>query len=149
MIENNENNASKKIQLKDNIIIDSEIICTDSTESQKNASINGNNGSIKLEQDNSKIKKKKRVSFVDQIQSKTDIAQIIYINDRASLNDDKKNTNKYEQFTKQNTNISEDNKKEIPDNTEIYKIKRPKKKKSLFSKRKIDEIDEKCGCVIF
>ena len=135
MIENNENNTQKKIQLKDNIIIDSEILCTDSTESQKNPSIIINNGSIKLEQDNSKIKKKKRVSFVDQIQSKTDIAQIIYINDRASL-------------IKQNTNISEDNKKEIPINTEIYKIKRPKKK-SLFSKRKIDETDEKCGCVIF
>lgn len=148
MIENNENNTPKTIQLKDNIIIDSEMLYTDSTESQKNPSINVINGPIKLEQDNSKIKKKKRVSFVDQIQSKTDIAQIIYINDRASLNEDKKNTNKYEQFIKQNTNISEDNKKEIPINTEIYKIKRPKKK-SLFSKRKIDEIDEKCGCVIF
>ena len=148
MIENNENNTQKKIQLKDNIIIDSEILCTDSTESQKNPSININNGSIKLEQDNSKIKKKKRVSFVDQTQSKTDIAQIIYINDRASLNEDKKNTNKYEQFIKQNTNVSEDSKKETPNNTETYKIKRPHKK-SLFSKRKIDRTDEKCGCVIF
>ena len=148
MIENNENNTQKKIQLKDNIIIDSEILCTDSTESQKNPSININNGSIKLEQDNSKIKKKKRVSFVDQTQSKTDIAQIIYINDRVSLNEDKKNTNKYEQFMKQNTKVSEENKKEIPNNEEIYRIKRPHKK-SLFSKRKIDRTDEKCGCVIF
>ena len=145
-----ENATPQKVkQLKDNAIVDSEMLCTDSTESQKNPSINGNNGYIKLEQDTSKIKKKKRVSFVDQIQSKTDIAQIIYINDKVSLTDDKRNSYKYlEQYKKQNTNITEDNKNENQINSEIYKIRRPRKK-SLFSKRKIDKTDERCGCVIF
>ena len=154
MEENKENNNTPQ-KLKCNIVFDSENLYTDSTESQKNLSlnlnpsINGNNGSTKLEQDNSKLKKKKRVSFIDQIQSKTDIAQIIYINDRASLTDDKINSNKYEEkYRKQNTNISEYNKKDNQNNTDIYKIKRPKKK-SLFAKRKIDKMDEKCGCIIF
>ena len=110
-------------------------------------SINDNNGSIKFGQENSKIKKKKRVSFIDQIQSKKEIAQIIYINDRASLNDDKINPNIYkEQFRKQTTNITESTKNQNQNNEEVYKIKRPKK--SLFSKRKIDKIDEHCTCII-
>ena len=149
-----EENTPQKIMLtKNNIAIDSDNIYTNSTES-KNASMNlspsaiGNNGIIKLDQENSKIKKKKRVSFIDQIQSKKEIAQIIYINDRASLNDDKINYNKYiEQFRKQNTNITESNKAQKQKTEEVYKIKRPKK--SLFSKRKVDKIDEHCTCDIF
>ena len=151
--ENEENTPQKIILTKNNIAIDSDNIYTNSTES-KNASMNlspsaiGNNGIIKLDQENSKIKKKKRVSFIDQIQSKKEIAQIIYINDRASLNDDKINSNKYiEQFRKQNTNITESNKAQKQKTEEVYKIKRPKK--SLFSKRKVDKIDEHCTCAIF
>ena len=148
-----ENTPQKIILTKNNIAIDSDNIYTNSTES-KNASMNfspsaiGNNGIIKLDQENSKIKKKKRVSFIDQIQSKKEIAQIIYINDRASLNDDKINSNKYiEQFRKQNTNITESNKAQKQKTEEVYKIKRPKK--SLFYKRKVDKIDEHCTCAIF
>ena len=151
--ENEENTPQKIILTKNNIAIDSDNIYTNSTES-KNASMNlspsaiGNNGIIKLDQENSKIKKKKRVSFIDQIQSKKEIAQIIYINDRASLNDDKINSNKYiEQFRKQNTNITESNKAQKQKTEEVYKIKRPKK--SLFYKRKVDKIDEHCTCAIF
>ena len=138
MQDNQENNGPLKIIKTDNnIIVESDILYTDSTDTQKLNSIhispanNTNNGSLKLEKDNSKNKKKKRVSFIDQIQSKKDIAQIIYINDKVSLNDDKIDSNKYlEQLRKQSTNKSEKNKKENKNNIETYKIKRPKK--SLF-----------------
>ena len=155
MQDNQENNGPLKIIKTDNnIIVESDILYTDSTDTQKLNSIhispsnNTNNGSLKLEKDNSKNKKKKRVSFIDQIQSKKDIAQIIYINDKVSLNDDKIDSNKYlEQLRKQSTNISELNKKENKNNIETYKIKRPKK--SLFSKRKTDKVNEQCTCIIF
>ena len=155
MQDNQENNGPlKEIKTDNNIIVESDILYTDSTDTQKHNSIhitpsnNSNNGSLKLEKDNSKNKKKKRVSFIDQIQSKKDIAQIIYINDKVSLNDDKIDSNKYlEQLRKQSTNISELNKKENKNNIETYKIKRPKK--SLFSKRKTDKVNEQCTCIIF
>jgi len=158
MQKNQENINPKKIIKTENDIIESEIVYTDSTEPKKNTSIkitpsnNNNNDSLKLKQDNLKIKKKKRVSFIDQIQSKKHIAQIIYINDKASLNDDKIDTSKYlEQLRKQNTNIStnmsELNKKENKNNNETYKIKRPKK--SLFAKREIEKVNEQCTCIIF
>ena len=155
MQDNQENNGPlKEIKTDNNIIVESDILYTDSTDTQKLNSIhispsnNTNNGSLKLEKDNSKNKKKKRVSFIDQIQSKKDIAQIIYINDKVSLNDDKIDSNKYlEQLRKQSTNISELNKKENKNNIETYKIKRPKK--SLFSKRKTDKVNEQCTCIIF
>ena len=155
MQDNQENNGPlKEIKTDNNIIVESDILYTDSTDTQKHNSIhitpsnNSNNGSLKLEKDNSKNKKKKRVSFIDQIQSKKDIAQIIYINDKVSLNDDKIDSNKYlEQLRKQSTNISELNKKENKNNIKIYKIKRPKK--SLFSKRKTDKVNEQCTCIIF
>ena len=155
MQDNQENSGPLKIIKTDNnIIVESDILYTDSTDTQKLNSIhispsnNTNNGSLKLEKDNSKNKKKKRVSFIDQIQSKKDIAQIIYINDKVSLNDDKIDSNKYlEQLRKQSTNISELNKKENKNNIETYKIKRPKK--SLFSKRKTDKVNEQCTCIIF
>ena len=66
MQEIKENTPQKIILTKNNIVIDSDNICTDSTESDKNVSMNlspsvngNNNGSIKLEQDNSKMKKRK------------------------------------------------------------------------------------------
>ena len=152
MEKNEDNNdIQKNIQVQNHFVIDSEAIGTDSTESHKNPSIN-NTPSINCNNgpniENLKLKKKKRVSFVDQGNIKKDIAQIIYINDRASLNEDIKNSNKYlEQIKKQNTNITENIIKENQNNTEMYRIKRPKK--SLFSKRKIDKIDERCTCIIF
>ena len=152
MQKNEDNNdIQKNIQIQNHFVIDSEAICTDSTESQKNPSFNYTpsisvNIGPKIE--NLKLKKKKRVSFIDQGNIKKDIAQIIYINDRASLNEDRKNSNKYlEQIKKQNINISDNIKKEKQNNTEMYRIKRPKK--SLFSKRKIDKTEERCTCIIY
>ena len=152
MKKNEENNIIQaNMQIQNHFVIDSEAIGTDSTESQKNPSINyipSINGNNEAKLENLKLKKKKRVSFIDQGNIKKEIAQIIYINDKASLNEDIKNCNKYiEQIKKQNTNISEYNKQNNQNNTEMYRIKRPKK--SLFSKRKIDKIDEHCSCIIF
>ena len=152
---NQENIIPLTTKNDNNAIVDSEIIyTTDSTETQKNVPLNltpsnnGNNDLIKFDSDDSKRKKKKRVSFIDQIQAKKDIAQIIYINERASLNDDKIDSNKYlEQLRKQSTNNNDYHIKDNQNNVEMYKIKRPKK--SLFSKRKVDKTTEQCNCILF
>lgn len=160
-MQENQKNINLQNYIKDqnnNIFVVNEIINTDSTENLKNIDINlpSNNehkGSFMLERQNSNGKKKKRVSFIDQIQSKN-IAQIIFINDKASLNDDKRDYNKYvEQFRKQGTNISELNKNKNNHNTnDIYIIKRPKKN-SLFKQRKKEKVQEQstctCTCIIF
>ena len=134
--------ALKMDKKNNNVRISKNILKTYTREIVKNAET----GKVEL----SKVtiesnKKKKRVSFIDQIQSKKEIAQIIYINDKVSLNQDKKDTPKYlEQYRKQGTNISDSSKKD--DN--IYKIKRPKK--SLFKKiNKDDSVNEQCTCNIF
>ena len=89
------------------------------------------------------------MSFIDQLPTKKDIAQIIFINDKVSLNEDKVDTKKYLAFLRrQSTYISERNKKDY--NEENYKIKRPKK--SLFNKREgEDKVNEQCtcACIIF
>lgn len=152
---NQENIIPLTTKNDNNAIVDSEIIyTTDSTETQKNVPLNltpsnnGNNDLIKFDSDDSKRKKKKRVSFIDQIHAKKDIAQIIYINERASLNDDKIDSNKYlEQLRKQSTNNNDYHIKDNQNNVEMYKIKRPKK--SLFSKRKVDKTTEQCNCILF
>ena len=106
-------------------------------------------------QEISKITKKHKVSFIDQVQSKKDIAQIIYINDQASLKDDKIDINKcLDILRKRSTNVSEffrkENQEKNEAEAETYKIKRPKNSK--FKKRRTkmkDKIDEHCTCTIF
>ena len=106
-------------------------------------------------QEISKITKKHKVSFIDQVQSKKDIAQIIYINDQASLKDDKIDINKcLDILRKRSTNVSEffrkENQEKNEAEAETYKIKRPKNSK--FKKRRTkmkDKIDEHCTCIIF
>ncbi len=97
------------------------------------------------------IKKKKRVCFIDQVQSEKNIAQIIYINDKVSLQEDKIDPKDYvEMYRKQSTNISELFKKNGNNETinDIYKIKRPKH--SSFNKiKKDDSVEEQCSCIIF
>ena len=82
-------------------------------------------------QEISKITKKHKVSFIDQVQSKKDIAQIIYINDQASLKDDKIDINKcLDILRKRSTNVSEffrkENQEKNEAEAETYKIKRQK-----------------------
>jgi hypothetical protein len=124
----------------------------------KNISINKNNNekAIRMDfygQEISKIKKKHKVSFIDQVQSKKDFAQIIYINDQASLKDDKIDINKcLDILRKRSTNVSEyfGRENQERNEAETYKIKRPNN--SRFKKRKAkmkDKIDQHCNCIIF
>ena len=124
--------------------------------SNVNNNINNNNGTIRLDyygHEISKNNKKHRISFIDQIESKKEIAQIIYFNnEQSSLKEDKIDTNKYFQILrKQSTNISEFTKKENQNQNEAetYKIKRPKSSNgSRKFKRKKDEKEENCSCQI-
>ena len=103
----------------------------------------------------SKLNKKHKVSFIDQISEKKNIAQIIYIDDQTSARDSKKAAEKYEKIfkkreidnNKNNTNNTIEKNKEKK-NDEIYKIKRPKRSKTN-DKRKVEKVDEQCQCKIF
>ena len=139
------NTPSDKQNKESNIITESEVIATSESENRKYYSINRtpsyNNNTIE-------IKKKKKVSFIDQIHAKKDLAEIIFINDKVSLKDDKLDSNKYlEEYKRRNNDF---NNKEKTNNIETYKIKRPKRSSS-FSKRKKETVDEHytCGCSNF
>ena len=142
----NLNKLNNNIDIK----INSDLINTDKSESPKIMEKNEKESSKNTINSN---KKKKKVSFIDQLQNKADIAQIIYINDKVSLDEDKADSNRYlELYRKQSTNIEERYKKSNNDNINnnevIDKIKRPKK--SLFNKiRKEDKVKEQCTCIIF
>ena len=136
--------------------INSGLINTANSEFPKNIKINGTNQTESNKNTTSPNKTKKRVSFIDELPTKKDIAQIIFINDKVSLNEDKVDTNKYLAFLRrQSTYISERYKKDNNDNNnknneETYKIKRPKK--SLLNKREEeDKVDKQCtcACIIF
>ena len=125
------------------------------TNNTNNTNNNNNNGGIRLDyygQEISKNNKKHRISFIDQIQSKKEIAQIIYISsDQASIKEDIIDANKcFEILRKQSTSITEFTRKENQNEAETYKIKRPKSANGNRKlKRKKDEKEEKCGCKIF
>ena len=125
------------------------------TNNTNNTNNNNNNGGIRLDyygQEISKNNKKHRISFIDQIQSKKEIAQIIYISsDQASIKEDRIDANKcFEILRKQSTSITEFTRKENQNEAETYKIKRPKSANGNRKfKRKKDEKEEKCGCKIF
>ena len=138
--------SSNKQNKENNIITESELIATEETENRKYYSMNRtpskNYNTIDIN------KKKKKVNFIDQIHAKKDLAEIIFINDKVSLKNDKIDSNKYlEEYKKRNNNI---NSKEKSNNIETYKIKRPKRSSS-FSKRKKEIVEEHCtcGCSIF
>ena len=162
---NNQNNLNTKnnsnINKSLNDLNNKEILLSINNNSNKNkndinnTNNNNNNGGIRLDyygQEISKNNKKHRISFIDQIQSKKEIAQIIYISsDQATIKEHKIDANKcFEILRKQNTKITEFNKKENQNETETYKIKRPKNSNgSRKMKREKKEIEEKCGCKIF
>ena len=151
---NNKTNFNKLLNDSNN----KEIVLQFNNNSNKNinnnTNNNNNNGAKRLDyygQEISKNNKKHRISL-DQIQSKKEIAQIIYINnEQESLKGDKIDTNKcFEILRKQSTNITEFTRKENQNETETYKIKRPKNSNgSRKMKREKKEIEEKCGCQIF
>ena len=99
-------------------------------------------------------KKKKRVSFKDQFESKKDLSQTIDINDRALIKEDNMEDNIpiipirqnlfFEYYRKQCTSIDELNKKE----NDVYKIQRPKKYDFIHNPQK-DIAKERCSCILF
>ena len=98
----------------------------------------------------SKMNKKHKVSFIDQISANKNIAQIIYIDDQSSAQDCKKNAEKYNEILKkQLTNISEQKINNKKKEQEVYKIKRPKRAKSYKASRYVEKVDEQCKCIIF
>ena len=132
---------SDKQNKESNIITESEAVVTAETENGKYYSMN------RMPSYNYN-KKKKKVNFIDQIHAKKDLAEIIFINDKVSLKDDKIDSNKYlEIYKRRNNNID---RKEKLNNIETYKIKRPKRR-SLFPKMKKETVEEHCtcGCSIF
>ena len=162
---NNQNNLNTKnnsnINKSLNDLNNKEILLSINNNSNKNkndtnnTNNNNNNGGIRLDyygQEISKNNKKHRISFIDQIQSKKEIAQIIYISsDQASIKEDRIDANKcFEILRKQSTRITEFTRKENQNEAETYKIKRPKSANGNRKlKRKKDEKEEKCGCKIF
>ena len=97
----------------------------------------------------SKMNKKHKVSFIDQVSSNKNIAQIIYIDDQSSAQDCKKNDEIYNEILrKQQTNISEQ-KNDKKNEENMYKIKRPKRSKSHKANRYVEKVNERCQCVIY
>ena len=97
----------------------------------------------------SKSNKKHRVSFIDQISSKKNIAQIIYIEGQSTARNNKKNDKYFNILMKQETNITEQNaNKKRPE--EVYSIKRPKNKRNKSQElRKVEKVDQQCECNIY
>ena len=135
-MQDNKNNKQETIQLNNN-----EININNHANTDRNAYIPISNNN-----------KKHKISFIDQIHSKKNLAQVIYINDQLSLNDDKMNTNKYlanlDNLRKQSTNITDFSRQKKQTEIDTYKIKRPKSA-TKKEKRKIDKTKEQCGCIIF
>ena len=97
----------------------------------------------------SKMNKKHKVSFIDQVSSNKNIAQIIYIDEQTSAQDCKKNAERYNEILrKQQTNISEQ-KIDKKNEEDMYKIKRPKRSKSHKANRYVEKVNEQCQCVIY
>ena len=97
----------------------------------------------------SKMNKKHKVSFIDQVSSNKNIAQIIYIDDQSSAQDCKKNAEIYNEILrKQQTNISKQ-KNDKKNEEDMYKIKRPKRSKSHKANRYVEKVNEQCQCVIY
>ena len=157
-----ESNNQNKLNDKNNININEslnnsnkKILLSINNNSNQNINSTNNNGGIRLDyygQEISKNNKKHRISFIDQIQSKKEIAQIIYINsDQASVKEDRIEANKcFEILRKQSTNITEFTRKENQNEAGTYKIKRPKSSNGYRKFKRIkNEEEEKCGCNIF
>ena len=117
---------------------------TDTRESNKNLIINSSTlNPVKAG------KKKKRVSFIDQVDSKKDIAQTIYIKDKDSITDNKIEIRQnlfFEQYRKQCSSINELNKED----GDVYKIQRPKKYDFIHNPNNENETaKEQCTCILF
>ena len=96
----------------------------------------------------SKVNKKHKVSFLDQVSSGKKIADIIFIDGQSSARDSKKNAEKYELLYGKKIEEIDKNKEKLKKDKEIYKIKRPKRSKSNVN-RKVEKVEQQCQCNIF
>ena len=96
----------------------------------------------------SKVNKKHKISFLDQISSGKNIADIIYIDGQSSARDSKINADKYKELFGKKVEDIDKLKTKLKKNKEIYKIKRPKRSKSNVN-RKVEKVEQQCQCNIF
>ena len=96
----------------------------------------------------SKVNKKHKVSFLDQISSGKNIADIIYIDGQSSARDSKINADKYKELFGKKVEDIDKLKTKLKKDKEIYKIKRPKRSKSNVN-RKVEKVEQQCQCNIF
>ena len=96
----------------------------------------------------SKVNKKHKVSFLDQISSGKNIADIIYIDGQSSARDSKINADKYKELFGKKVEEIDKLKTKLKKDKEIYKIKRPKRSKSNVN-RKVEKVEQQCQCNIF
>ena len=96
----------------------------------------------------SKVNKKHKISFLDQISSGKKIADIIYIDGQSSARDSKINADKYKKLFGKKVEDIDKLKTKLKKDKEIYKIKRPKRSKSNVN-RKVEKVEQQCQCNIF
>ena len=96
----------------------------------------------------SKVNKKHKISFLDQISSGKNIADIIYIDGQSSARDSKINADKYKELVGKKVEDIDKLKTKLKKDKEIYKIKRPKRSKSNVN-RKVEKVEQQCQCNIF
>ena len=96
----------------------------------------------------SKVNKKHKISFLDQISSGKKIADIIYIDGQSSARDSKINADKYKELFGKKVEDIDKLKTKLKKDKEIYKIKRPKRSKSNVN-RKVEKVEQQCQCNIF
>ena len=96
----------------------------------------------------SKVNKKHKISFLDQISSGKNIADIIYIDGQSSARDSKINADKYKELFGKKVEDIDKLKTKLEKGKEIYKIKRPKRSKSNVN-RKVEKVEQQCQCNIF
>ena len=96
----------------------------------------------------SKVNKKHKISFLDQISSGKNIADIIYIDGQSSARDSKINADKYKELFGKKVEEIDKLKTKLKKDKEIYKIKRPKRSKSNVN-RKVEKVEQQCQCNFF
>ena len=96
----------------------------------------------------SKVNKKHKISFLDQISSGKNIADIIYIDGQSSARDSKINADKYKELFGKKVEDIDKLKTKLKKDKEIYKIKRPKRSKSNVN-RKVEKVEQQCQCNIY
>ena len=98
----------------------------------------------------SKLNKKRKVSFIDQVSSQKNIAHIIYIEGEYSSMNSKKKFNEYSDTLRKQKTKDTNQKDDKKNKGDVYVIKRPRK-----SRYKIIKNDEKveqqceCKCIIY